>query len=1396
MFPLSGTTVDAVRRDPLPIASSSKVKAAELKFLNSFKFIEYDVRRDLNVAPMVMYSHTTEKYYVKNVNDDRDNDDDDDDGVCKNLMARDFERFTVDGHTLSVSYSRSYVRPFAVDLDCLCCHGNRTNTHLSELKANAVFDDVLMSLKQIDKRCVVSLWNLNCGFHIYSNVFVSIAAHEQIINFLKAKYAQDLELVLELPVFMPLPYSAKVEGHVYRQTLHNNVELDVLTVFCNDKHYTYHENCIMERDVTPSNFLIVETNARPCFLAIHQQINPIVDQIPNFTNARGVRYTDDGQAIVHKQMYDFISYVIIASKSIRNKEPGDYVGNDDNDRVAPKICLVNYDSLNEDRRFSSTIRRYREQVKEYLLKFNTLCFAEKEPVIIFDPSSCTIVRFVFDRFVEVSASYNGGLNVQHYVVALQKCLKPIDGTDFKHVVRRLYENVDDPSIRHFVKTYDPLIEHYYTFDYTNILTYLRLFVTDKILPSMNASDIFDTVMCTKLGVTTPDQFLDILNEQKTSKLQKSKISTFIKLMVDTCREYHFLQYYNNKLYAINDEMFFYDTMENVSFFMNWLDRNVTDSMIRNSLQAKSSKFNTDDFAKINEYMTNTSVGMFNTITGLYSTRTTLVPFLKGRFSVVWPMDRPLTSYDDQNNDILRMRETVRTVVNTMHNKADHMFVEFLFRPSLLSIRKKCISVNGSDIKDFFEKIEQHNTLPNTADLLEMFPFNRQFIVYILELLHLHGLDVMCNYKKLCQNVFNYSKRVRYVTKNDWLENFQQTFRAEFRTNDIDSELFTCNDPQASYYQRLSSFSCKCANISDIDERTAVIGITLAAVLCKCDYYENLCKAFNVHNSIESWMSSSSPSVRSYEHSNSVQEEDSDDDDDDDDSTVIKYHALYEENIKKLMTNVDDHFERKLYTMALQLCMSTNFKENATREVLNVYSTLMVPINVKKKIYVLFGEQNSGKSYILNILTELMKPSVDVLEDFEEAENRSGLASKKLLLRGNELKTLSPSTIKSITGNDPKSNKIFFSQKYDLTMCGQAAVFAATNVHVEFKENKTHQLVDRATIDRFHTIRLRGQQIHGNADNSNADSIFAMTASNQYFISSTVLDIRESANALQWLMYENYMITRDPLNYRPYIDEDFEDSIDYKRTMYRNNSVIYDFLSQCGICEESGFHIMSGTLMRIVSRDFASKDNASNMLSVSKNGNVVNSSRVTIHKNVFFKLFKTQYNIDLSYVRDIKINGLQIEELVNNIKENLKTEKHGDGVILESDLLRRLSVYINGTERDNAKIYFKRKNGNFRMIPVDNNESGSKRRTVKGIKGIRFVNPEMLDYAGERGDADDMDDMDDAGRAVATNNEAVDAGDRSRQQTSPLRSNHDSQSTSNNSDTNDRLGPFSIFRDAV
>lgn len=312
--------------------------------------------------------------------------------------------------------------------------------------------------------------------------------------------------------------------------------------------------------------------------------------------------------------------------------------------------------------------------------------------------------------------------------------------------------------------------------------------------------------------------------------------------------------------------------------------------------------------------------------------------------------------------------------------------------------------------------------------------------------------------------------------------------------------------------------------------------------------------------------------------------------------------------------------------------------------------------------------------------------------------------------------------------------MYFSQKYVLRTGGQASIFAATNVHVGLQNGtyaKVVPSVDCATVDRFHTLVLTGTQIHESGSHTGKNNMFSMTAYQQIFIPVLKLEAAESSLALQWLMFENYMITRHLKTFEPYIDVDFTDSVKYKDQVYKNSVPVYDFLSFCGFTEEPGFAIKKSTFMRVVSREF--EDVTVNGGQSAPRTNF-DSGMVSMNKHKLIKLFLKQYKVDLATSTDEFIHNIQFTEVIANVKYNMKTEYAEDHDISVEELEQRLLVYTNEVDRNNADMYFRSVNHSARV---------PKKKIYKNFK---FSHPEPEIFQGDCC----LDDMDDENNDVSDN----------------------------------------------
>jgi hypothetical protein len=262
----------------------------EIFFLKENNFRIYNTNSDLNIVPTILYSRVLDQHYVY-----------DNDSV---VSFRDLGVFKTNGHSLIIDNNKSYVRPFSLDLDCAVCHSGKISKslHQSEDTVARILVDVQRELKLIDKTALTSVWNLNCGYHIYSNIMVSITVHNQICSMIQSKYVDDPSVIIEVPVFMPLPYSAKERQNVYKQTVVNDSELNI-PICCGINGYSYYDNCSIQSELYENYTVILEmvTSFGVKYLSRGPKTRKVEKNIPN------ILYVDSFEP---KSDYEYIDKII------------------------------------------------------------------------------------------------------------------------------------------------------------------------------------------------------------------------------------------------------------------------------------------------------------------------------------------------------------------------------------------------------------------------------------------------------------------------------------------------------------------------------------------------------------------------------------------------------------------------------------------------------------------------------------------------------------------------------------------------------------------------------------------------------------------------------------------------------------------------------------------------------------------------------------------------------------------------------------------------------------------------------------------------------------------------------------------------------------------------------
>ncbi|UDM55413.1 helicase [Phenacoccus solenopsis nudivirus] len=1356
----------------------------ELRWLNEHSFVEYSNVRDYR-CPTVLYSHQQSKHFVSSKITDN---------VCVSSMSKYFENR---GHTLCVDYKLSYVRPMALDVDCLCCHtADVANTNPASMTfaqrpqscSELVIGSIVQKLRDLlssfsdDKHknnMVVSVWNRvnSHNYHIYTNYMVGLPTYAYIVNALN-NLLRSNECIIDCPEYMPLPYSfKKINGIVINSEPYTRSEQSnkVFSVYPKPD-VSFYDYCYF-----------TSTNKGLHILSFDGKNNNSNEDKTTPTN---VYFTCDNAITLRNRIplpeQIFVSFTVVNNQTIPNVIKSTcetyfrhllstyldlYMSHID------ATTNIDYDKLNGDKKFLQFIVNNKEELTRFFVRLNTkLGYEEVDPDIVYFKTKSTestsptcrrqstdnnskkhtnviesssssdshveklfdddddddeedsddeynanitvestmtttttttlsrtnnkliVQNEPFDVFVRESAYRNNAWNLQHYVVALHKALTDKHNIkDLKYFLRRLYEcskygtNPLPRCVFHFIDHYHQEIEMSYLYYSDDIIDYMRTIFLHSLTPRMTVTETFTKIFLDMVHCESINEYAATLRTPKNT-LKMDAMNNLFDTVMKIIKENKFIVKIGSFTYILDNTHWYYVryVASNMSFFLNWprdirakLNKEIGDGNC--SENYKSGKI----FHAI-PYMIATECGVFNSITGLYVSPTPLLSFVKCRRYVLYPKIplKHTEAYAELNDELLEFREKYsKFFFDIVCNKYHIIYTYYSFIPAITSLRHVYRTDKLSIIK-FFEAAMRY-TLEEASCLVELYPFNRNLIVYILLLVNMYGLEMLCDYQKLSLTLFNtmsstsvldWQRHYRHLTNYDYDQPLPH-----FNDDNIDPD-----DPRNAtvftaypYLRELCSYDDGEITINESD---CVLSVSLLAALFKNPTYSTMFEAFGYEKNA---MPTPTPYNRITDWNNSRHYTPS----------LNTYKRITNRTMKILLKDREQNsIERALYTTIIQLSFCVSFDKVKIKELLNMMGMTMVTTNMLKLICIFFGAAHSGKSFVLDTLTYALNPSVYAsTKHLEKHNERSGVISKNLMVRCNELNSIDPMTLKSYTGEDPACNQVFFTQNYEYNDSGQALFYVGTNYYITFRDdtNKAQPPLEPTVIKRLHAITFNGE--HYNEDDvfDGKSSLFEMIASSKFFIGVTENSEQLKHFATMWLLFENYVYSRNECTMRPIVDTNIEDSINYRQTVYCANSDLYKFLDRCNICYFVGFKIRKRVFMDTVSRNFCDA-NAQTYKSMTRQS--------------FFEKFRLMYNVSLNDMNDDDyLDNFQFSALVVRIIEEMRVEEAIGECITGADLEARLNaLYDNEDDRHQARSYFQRVNSRFmqRVDSINNSSSSS------------------------------------------------------------------------------------------
>lgn len=888
----------------------------------------------------------------------------------KPLTIARLKKFETNGHTLGIDNTKTYFRMFALDLDCPCrCSQGLQLEHLNEALVLAVQNElksIFLAMFQInDAR--FSIWRNDCGFHIYTDIPVSLPTHLFIKKQLESSQRLlNMPVIIEVPSIMPLPFSAKKTGKPYTLVTSDNdfdhIPLTICTEVKGCLEYFRYQSLFLEgRTVAKIDSILGESYLVKLPSCIQRM------QFPRFVNGMSISIFPEFNYM--SQVHDFIT----TSMMLYNEQ-------------ITTLADVSLEEFNENERMQ--IRLFMSEVNKRFDRYGN--------------DSC-------EAFIKVSALDYGGLYLQPLVAALYLAIENIKFDRFKILLKCIYQSVMNQydSIKRFVDLVNlETVKAYNDETSISILDHLHFLVKYNVDPKQTIDEKINTIM----EDLTDSKAEVILSEiQKRLKKEKEVAKVIIEDLLDKFKmiflemrlfyyninygRYYYLNFTHGAKYESSDN--FRDNLC-PEVVRNWIGKSqVANTCLKLAMEnSNDMKISEDIKFTTNEFMISTKVGVFNSAVGLYTAQTRFLRFDKYRNVVLWPFKEQPKIYHGQNEAILNEYKSTQRFISIIREDLLSLYTHSVIAPALIQMRK-VMSVEERAIEQFFSILSHYNKYDSLLFIVDYYQFDPKIVYLITHICNEYGgLDAFYSYDTLCSKIFCSESASAFL----WSDKFQSV---------VNSAKYTVN--ASSYMDKLLSLNGP--HVDSVDQVTYLMVVLILAFVVKCDTYNELVNAFNIKLPE---IIDEHPSYCDFEYSVSMQ------------TMKTNFIRAREIVFGKNLSN----FELLLADQCFSLCMSTNFIPETTINLLTAISAVFLATNVCKKFFLFQGAANSGKSLLCSIIQEMLSPSIGRFLDVSQVMSRSSVSDYYGVII-NEAYQFHPAELKTMTGNDSVSMTRFYSQKYEL-----------------------------------------------------------------------------------------------------------------------------------------------------------------------------------------------------------------------------------------------------------------------------------------------------------------------------------------------------------------------------
>lgn len=749
------------------------------------------------------------------------------------------ERFEHTGHTLAFAYQYCYGRTFALDLDCIACHSNNScsqqkmpQQQLTKLLL-LIKSNIHDFLKIPTESIVLQSYSNKCGVHIYSNISVSIPTHLLLANLLKPKIFMH---TVEVPQFMPLPYSAKQTGQVY---LPNNVNVSLgsfvaskysdnmmykrssaMTPMQQQQQQQTFEICIHMMDIFNDMFDGVFCNS-PCLIPI--------DKIPkHFKNIKG--YTCSVYPTDLKQITQYLQQLV-----------------DDNNREAEesnKQKSVSWDCAKIGISYQAALR-IKQFFEEFNNKFYGVPLSKQQTMMInddnddyassesssddddddvalnnsedesrsntkkqrrqlMDTNSGIVENINTEYFVKTSYELNGAMYLQHYVVMFYKYIynEIKDFSLFKEIIKIVYADLlkkeeekkkNCSVIWCFCECFDTNIPICYPDSAQQMFDHLLNLFSLRISANHSLKDIVNIFMERKLD-TSASVFCQEIDRMKPAEKKKATI----RAIVAYCESVIELELITrnpatNSVYStINGNCMEFENNINLlnlpEVLTKWCPDYRTDEVIVKLGRLMNAKqFRDPSVPK--PYLISTQFGVFNSISGLFSAKTKFLTFNVYRNYTLVPMeyikDSKFIDLEKINKKVLKLQARYSYYAKFLTQNASRVYSHAILIPALLNINEMPF-FDDSCAPKLITILQSHDDLSDAYPIINFFNLQPKFVYAIMYIVKKTGTyETFSSYENLCRHTFHYTD----VDTNGWRKFIENDLQAGIDGIKQKSDLF-------------------------------------------------------------------------------------------------------------------------------------------------------------------------------------------------------------------------------------------------------------------------------------------------------------------------------------------------------------------------------------------------------------------------------------------------------------------------------------------------------------------------------------------------------------------------------------------------------------------------------